>query len=150
MQLEALLPAHKVVPLWTLPDKHGEPFNLAKKRGQAHYVLLVCAEGADPAPFLAQLGPAMAELRTLPAQGIVVVPSEEAAGPLPTPPFTVLIDAEGSVRSRFLPEGAAAGLFLLDRYADLYRQWLVPAIAELPPADEVSGWMQAIAMQCSI
>ncbi len=150
MQLEPLLRAHKVVPLWTLPDKYGEPFNLAKKRGRAHFLLLVCGEGADPAPFLQQLAPVMPAIRTLPAEGIVVVPSEDAAGPLSTHSFTVLVDAEGSVRARFLPEGAAAGLFLLDRYADLYRQWLVASIGELPSPEEISGWMEAISNQCGI
>ncbi len=150
MQLEPKLREHKVVPLWTLPDKYGEEFNLGKKRGKDHYILLVCAPGADPAVFLNQLAPEFPELRTVPAAGLVVVASEDQAGPLPSPPFRVLIDAGGKVRERYLPEGAAAGLFLLDRYADLYRQWVVQSVADLPSAEEVSGWMQAISMQCSI
>src|SRR5687767_14685904 len=112
MQLEPKLPLHKVVPLWSLPDKFGDVFNFAKQRGRAHLVVLVCAEGVDPAPFLAQLAPVMAEIRSLPAKGIVVVPSEEAAGALPSPPFTILIDADGKVRERYLPADAVAGLFV--------------------------------------
>ena len=150
MQLEPKLPLHRVVPLWSLPDKYGDTFNFAKKRGGAHFVLLVCAEGVDPAPFLDQLAPAMPELERMPARGLVVVSSEEIAGALPSPPFTALIDADGKARSRFLPDDAVAGLFVLDRYADLYRQWLVSSLADLPPAEEVSGWMQAVSMQCSI
>ena len=150
MQLESKLREHKVVPLWTLPDKYGDPFNFAKKRGKEHFILLVCAPEVDPAPFLTQLAPAMAELQTLPVAGLVVVPSEDAAGALPGLPFRVLVDADGKVRDRYLPDGAAAGLFLLDRYADLYRQWLVDKLADLPPAEEVAGWMQAVAMQCNI
>ena len=150
MQLEPKLRLHKVVPLWTLPDKYGEPFNLAKQRGRAHFLLLVCAPGVDPAPFLQPLASRTAELRSLPAQGIVVVDSEDAAGRLPSPAFKVVIDADGKVRDRYLPEGAAAGLFALDRYGDLYRQWLVQKVTDLPDAEEVAGWMQAISMQCSI
>ena len=150
MQLEPKLPLHKVVPLWSLPDKYGGAFNLARKRGRAHLVLLVCAEGIDPAPFLGSLAPVIAEMRSLPAQGLVVVASEDLAGALPAPPFTVLIDADSKVRAHYLPEDAVAGLFVLDRYAELYRQWLVPALADLPSAEEVSGWMQAISMQCSV
>jgi hypothetical protein len=150
MQLEAKLHEHKVVPLWTLPDKYGESFNFAKNRGKDHFIVLVCAPGADPAPFLKQLAPRMVELRSLSVAGIVVVPSEDAAGALPSLPLRVLIDADGKVRDRYLPDDAMAGLFLLDRYADLYRQWLVQNLADLPPAEEVAGWMQAIGMQCSI
>src|SRR3712207_4310554 len=95
MQLEPKLRLHKVVPLWTLPDKYGEPFNLAKQRGRAHFLLLVCAPGVDPAPFLQPLASRTAELRSLPAQGIVVVDSEDAAGSLPSLAFKVLIDADG-------------------------------------------------------
>ncbi len=148
--LEPVLREHKVVPLWTLPDKHGDPFNLAKKRGKDHFILLVCAPGVDPGAYLRQLAAQLPALNGMQVSALVVVASEDEAGPIPTPPFQVLIDAEGKSRARYLPQGAVAGLFLLDRYADLYRQWLVQSIAELPSAEEVSGWMQAISMQCSI
>jgi hypothetical protein len=150
MELEPKLREHKVVPLWTLPDKYGDPFNLAKKRGRDHYVVLVCAPGVDPAPYLEELAPHLAELRVLQIAAIVVVASEDAAGALPGLPYRVVIDADGKVRDRYLPAGANAGIFLLDRYADLYRQWLVKNLSELPPAEEIAGWMQAISMQCSV
>ena len=150
MQLEPKLRLHKVVPLWSLPDKYGDTFNLARQRGRAHLILLVCAPDVDPAPFLHQLAPAMAELRSFAVRALVVVASEETAGNLPGLPFTVLVDADGKVHDRYLPEGAGAGLFVLDRYGDLYHQWIVAKVAELPAADEVSGWMQAISMQCSV
>src|SRR5687768_6490501 len=107
MEIEARLREHKVVPMWTLNDKHGERFNLAQKRGKEHFMLLVCAPGIDPAPFLGQLAPHMAELQQLPARGLVVVASEDVAGPLPSPPFTVLIDADDKVRTQYLPDGTA-------------------------------------------
>ncbi len=150
MPLETKLREHKVVPLWTLPDKYGEAFNLAKQRGRDHFILLVCAPGADPAPFLKELAPRMADLRSFSVAGIAVVASEDDAGSLPTLPFRVFIDANGKVRDRYLSDDAVAGLFLLDRYADLYRQWLVQKIADLPDAEEVAGWMEAIGMQCSV
>ncbi len=150
MQLDAKLPEHKVVPLWILPDKHGETINLAKRRGRAHMLLLVCTPGADPTPFVETLAPTLAELRDLPVQGIAVVASEDEAGALPSSPFTVVIDAAGKVRGQYLPPDACAGLFALDRYGTLYHQWLAGQIADLPAATEVAEWMQAIGMQCSI
>ncbi len=150
MQLEPKLRNYQVVPFWTLPDKYGQPFNLARKRRRAHLVLLVCGPNVDPAPFLQQLAPEVVKLRNLPAQGIAVVASEDAAGGLPSLPFTLLIDTDGKVRDRYLPEGAAAGLFVLDRYGALYRQWLVQDVAELPEAEEVAGWLQAVGLQCGV
>lgn len=150
MQLEAKLPEHKVVPLWTLPDKYGEPLNLARRRGRAHLLILVCTSEVNPAPYAEVLAPTLVELRSLPVQGIAVVGSEDTAATLPSPPFTVVIDAVGKVRGQYLPPDARAGLFALDRYGALYHQWIVSRLADLPPATEVAEWMQAIGMQCSV
>lgn len=150
MQLEAKLPEHTVVPLWTLPDTHGEPYNLARRRGRAHLLILVCAPDVDPAPYAELLAPTLVELRSLPVLGIAVVGSQDAADALPSPPFTVVIDATGKARDRYLPPDARAGLFALDRYGALYHQWIVGQIADLPPATEVAEWMQVIGMQCSV
>lgn len=150
MQVEPKLREHKVVPLWTLPDKYGEPFNFAKKRGRAHFLLLVCAPSANPRPFLEGLAPELVRLRSLPAQGIVVVGSADAAGPLPTPPLVVAVDAEGRVRERYLPEEAVAGLFVLDRFGALYHQWIVREVADLPSIKDVTEWIEAVGMQCGV
>lgn len=150
MDLTPKLPLRQVVPFWTLPDKHGQPYNLAKQRGRDHLLLLIFQPGIDPQPYLRTLAAATTEWRELPARGIVVVASADAAGALGSQPFSVLIDERDTVRSRFLPAGAQAGVFALDRYGDLYQQWLVTTAAELPSAADVSGWLQAIAMQCSI
>lgn len=154
MERTSRLPLHKVVPLFTLPDKHGQPFNLAKQRGRSHLLLMIFAEGADPQTFLRELAHYAEDWRQLPARGIVVVADGDAAGTLGAQPFTVLVDEPtpdgGKVRSRFLPEGAQAGIFALDRYGDLYQQWLVTDLAELPQAADLNGWLQAISMQCSI
>lgn len=149
-ELEEKLPLHKVVPLWTLPDKHGATYNLARRRGRAHFLMLVCAPDVDPSDFVQALAPSMTTLRSLPAEGIVVVSSEDIAGQLGSLPFTVLVDTTGKVRDQYLSNGAAAGLFVLDRYADLYHQWLVASLKDLPSADEVKSWIEAVGMQCSV
>jgi hypothetical protein len=150
MRLEKKLREHKVVPLWILPDKYGEPFNFARARGRAHFLLLVCAPGIEPASYLDSIAPHLADLRPLPVRALVVVASEESAGSVASPPFTVVIDADGRVREQYLPDGAVAGLFVLDRFADLYYQWNVGTLADLPAPAEVSEWMQAIGTQCSV
>lgn len=154
MEQTPKLPLHKVVPLFTLADKHGQSINLAKQRGRSHMLLMIFAEGADPQTFLRDLANFAEDWPQLPARGIVVVPNAYVAGALGAQPFTVLIDEQtpegGKVRSRFLPENVQAGVFALDRYGDLYQQWLVENVADLPDPADLNGWLQAISMQCSI
>ena len=150
MELTPKLPLHKIVPLFTLPDKHGEPLNLAKQRGRNHLVLLIFNADAQPQAYLQGLAASAEAWKQLPARGLVVVPDEDSAGALGSLPFSVLIDSDGRVRNQFLPEGAAAGVFALDRYGYLYHQWLVSDAAALPAPAEIDGWLQAISMQCSI
>ncbi len=144
------LPEHKVVPFWTLPDVEGQAFNLAKRRGRAHMILLVCGPEHNPGPFLEQLAPFISDLRTLPAQGLVVVADATTASHLATLPFTVLIDAEHTVQHRYLSADVPVGLFILDRYGTLYHQWLAANVAALPSASDVVEWITAVSMQCSV
>lgn len=154
MERSPKLPLHKIVPLFTLADKHGQSYNLAKQRGRAHMFLLVLGEGVDATDYLRDLASYANDWAKLPGRGIVVVPNAEAAGALGAQPFTVLIDEAtpdgGKVRARFLPQGVAAGAFVLDRYGELYQQWLADDIATLPKGADLNGWLQAISMQCSI
>jgi hypothetical protein len=148
--MEQKLPLHKVVPLFTLVDKHGTEHNLAKQRGRDHLLLVVVGAGTDPQPLVAALAPEAAAWRQIPARGIVVVPDADTAGALGSTPFTVLIDTAGRVRERFLPSEATAGVFALDCYGALYHQWLLDANTAPPSATDVSGWLEAISMQCTI
>jgi hypothetical protein len=150
MDMEPKLPLHKVVPLFTLPDKHGEAQNLARQRGRQHLLLLMFRGDVDPQAYLHNLAKYNDEWRQLPARGVVVVRSEDAAGVLGPLPFTILIDRSGQAGDRFLPDGAQVGVFALDRYGDLYQQWLGVSVGDLPSAVDIHAWMQAISMQCSI
>jgi hypothetical protein len=150
MKFEPRVQQYKVAPLFTLPDKYGESFNLAKKRGRDHWALFIFEDGVDPGPYLERLTGEVDAWRGMPARGIVVVGSEDAAGALGSQPFTILIDADGKVRRRFLPDGAQAGVFALDRYGSLYQQWLEDDLSDLPTPDDLTGWLQSISMQCSI
>lgn len=150
MDITPKLADHEVIPLWTLPDTYGQPLNLAKQRGRAHLLLLIFESAAGAAEYLGGLVAATAEWPRLPARVIVVVSGQHIAGALGALPFDVAIDENNTVRQRFLPSGAAAGVFALDRYGELYRQWLVADVTQLPSPDELDAWMQAISMQCSV
>lgn len=150
MELHTQLPLHKIVPLFTLPDKHGDSFNLARKRGKQHFLLLVWRDGTASSAYLRELAASAESWRQIPARAIVVVPDDDTAGALGALPFDVLIDREGRVAQQFLGPDAGAGAFALDRYAELYHQWLASDSAGLPGAEELGGWLEAISMQCSI
>lgn len=144
------LQLHEVVPFWTLPDKYGQEYNLAKRRGREHLLLLILQPGVNPQSFLHDLAAHAGAWRQMPAWGIVVVPDADVAGTLGALPFLILIDETGKVRHRFLPDQAQAGVFVLDRYGQLYHQWLVTQVSDLPPADDITSWLEAISMQCNI
>ncbi len=147
--MEPKLQPHKVVPLFTLRDKHGDEHNLAKQRRRQHLLLAVFGPEIDPQPLVQQLATQAQNWPQIPARGIIVVPDPDTAGALGLP-FTVLIDEAGRVRQRYLPDEAQAGIFVLDRYGALYHQWLLRADDELPDANDVTSWLEAISMQCSI
>ncbi len=150
MSLLPKLQPHNLVPFWILYDKYGQEYNLAKQRGRDHLMLLIVQPGADAQSFLHDLVSHAAAWRQLPARGIVVVPDADTAGALGALPFLILIDETGKVRHRFLPDEAQAGIFVLDRYGELYHQWLVIRVSDLPPGSDITDWLEAISMQCNI
>ncbi len=146
MSLTPLLPLRAVVPSWTLPDLiTAQPFSLYKPRGRAH-TLLVMAR-SDVAALLADLAAPLADLATLPARGVAVLGATPAA---PVAGWTVVLDGDGTTLDRYLPPEAQIGVFVLDRYNDLYHQWLVAAPAELPASAELAGWLEAVGQQCGV
>ncbi|MBA3944367.1 MAG: hypothetical protein H0X37_07365 [Herpetosiphonaceae bacterium] len=147
MTLEAILPLHKVVPSWTLADAAGRPFSLFKPRGRAHTLLLVATAGFDIGGYLAEVAPHLAELQGLPARGIAVLGT---AKPPTVPSWTTLADSEGRVIHKYLPTGAQVGLFILDRYSELYHQWVGAGGQALPPVVDAVEWIEAIGRQCAI
>ena len=146
---EPALPLHKVVPMWVLPRVGSDAtFGLSRPRGVAHTVLVV-TRTTEVAPWLALLAPSLTALQALPARGVVVwaLPALAATAPAP---WLAVQDAEGRVAGRYLPDQAMIGVFALDRYNDLYHQWLVATPAELPDAAAVAEWIEAVGRQCSI
>lgn len=158
MALAPVLPLHKVVPSWTLPlAGDGPSFSLHKPRGRAHTVLIVADATIQIAPYAAELAPQLDEIKDLPARGVVVVsfPSSPAtAGAVHVPALSAslqtVVDAEGKVRKVYLPAEAKVGVFILDRYNDLYHQWIGASEADMPPVAEVVDWLEAVGRQCGI
>lgn len=157
MVLEPILPLHKVVPMWSLPLAGGGPtFSLHKPRGRAHTVLLVASVEVDVAPYMAELAPQLDELWSLPAQGVAALsPRLTDLGPatyIPRAPapWKVVFDVEAKVRHSYLPDRALAGVFILDRYNDLYQQWVSTAVSDLPTPSTVVEWIEAVGRQCGI
>lgn len=150
MELTPIVSVRRVVPMFTLPDKHGTDYNFAKQRGRDHVVLIVLRSSEGIAAYLQSLAQQATDWRSLPARGMVIVQDGDVAGSLGSLPFTILIDQNQRVADRFLPAEAQAGVFVLDRYGELYEQWIRSSVADLPPASDINDWLQAVSAQCSI
>jgi hypothetical protein len=59
------------------------------------------------------------------------------------------VDRERTVVTRFLPEAVPMGVFILDRYAALHTQWLLPR-PDFPPVAEVADWLRVLDYQCKL
>ncbi|GAC1384302.1 MAG: hypothetical protein NVS4B8_22710 [Herpetosiphon sp.] len=143
----ATLPLHQVVPNWHLADRYGRAWSLRKPHAVAHTLLSVSGDQPEVVEWLHMVAPTVQKLRHLPARGVAVVAGMSAVD---VPPWTVLVDVDGVVRQRFgVPEGGT-GVFILDRYNELYHQWIALTAASLPNGDEVAAWLEAVAMQCRV
>lgn len=147
-----LLMRGKVIPTFTLPDATGRLLSRTSFRGHKHLVLLFIADLASSTCYLQDLGDVASTIGA--ASGAILVitrPNSYAAcTDQPLFPFALLIDADGATTLRFLPSDVSNGLFITDRYGELYYQALADKVGELPPATEIVRWVEAIDNQCSI
>ena len=64
-------------------------------------------------------------------------------------PFPLLHDADGAASARFLPPMARAGVFVTDRYGELYFAAPTADTTTLPSSAEILAWLEAIDRQCA-
>lgn len=66
-------------------------------------------------------------------------------------PFPVLWDQQGQVSNNYLPEKtdrSSVGVFVCDRYGELYMQAVADEADELPDEHEIRSWVEFVDMQC--
>jgi peroxiredoxin len=153
--MESILRRGQVVPTFTLPDTDGAPVRRTAYRDKKNLVLAFLPDAEDDGAraylralaqgyesFRAETGEALAILRGDRAT-IAAARSELAL------PFPLLHDADGAATARFLPPAARAGVFVTDRYGELYFAAPAADTASLPPITEIQAWLEAIDRQCT-
>lgn len=153
--MESLLKRGAVVPNFTLPDSEGTLVRRSAFRGKQHLALVFLPSVEDDLArsYLRALAEQHQEIRAAAGTVLAIIRSDEALAEAKYQlelPFALLSDSEGAVAARFLPAGADAGVFMVDRYGELYYGLPAANTHELPPADEVKTWIEAIDNQCVI
>ena len=154
--MEALLRPGQLVPNFTLLDSQGEPLRRTIYRGRKHLVLAFLPAVADEAgrAYLRALADRYADIRAAAGEVLALLPASpdelaELRRDLALP-FPLLSDPDGATGARFLPRGAQAGVFIVDRYGELYHGAPVRSSAELTAPDEILVWLNAVDHQCVI
>lgn len=107
--------------------------------------------------FLKRLAARAAEMAEQEAVVLIVfsqTPSATLLAQLPAE-FVVTMDVNGRAARVYLGEDAfgpsgqqQSGVFVADRYGELYAQWIVPASEALPGAGEILSWLRQIELAC--
>jgi peroxiredoxin len=153
--IESILRRGQVIPTFTLPDTTGAPVRRTAYRGKQNLVLAFLPDAEDDGAraYLRALARSYAALRAETGEVLAILrggqaPIADARRELALP-FPLLRDADGAATARFLPPMARAGVFVTDRYGELYFAAPAADTATLPPTDEILGWLEAIDRQCS-
>lgn len=150
--MEAILQPGQIVPSFTLPDAQGRPVRRNDYRGKRHVALVFLPSGADYGAwaYLRALTASYAAFAAAGSEVLAVLREDTtAAWGVSKPPFPILIDANGKTAARFLPIPARAGIFVTDRYGELYFSALTAGADTLPPVADLLAWMEAIDNQCT-
>jgi peroxiredoxin Q/BCP len=142
----------KPAPNFTLPAAAGGTIKRSAYRARKHLALLFLPVVDLPSrEYLEALRDCYAEIREADGEVLVVVSdrgaSAEGLQAALDVPFPLLLDPDGAATSKFLPDGAAYGVFILDRYATLHAQWALTA-RPLPNIQELIDWLNVVDRQC--
>ncbi|HET9220966.1 MAG TPA: redoxin domain-containing protein [Roseiflexaceae bacterium] len=154
--MESILRRGEVVPTFTLPDTAGAPVRRTAYRDKKNLVLAFLPDAEDDGAraYLRTLAQGYAALRAETGEVLAILRSDRAAVADAQRelalPFPLLHDADGAITARFLPPMARAGIFVTDRYGELYFAAPTAGTATLPPIAEIQAWLEAIDRQCSI
>jgi peroxiredoxin len=153
--MESILRRGQVVPTFTLPDTTGTPVRRTAYRDKKNLALAFLPDAKDDGAraYLRALAQSYEALRAETGEVLAILRGDQAAiadarRELALP-FPLLHDADSAVTARFLPPTARAGVFVTDRYGELYFAAPSASTAALPPVAEIEAWLEAIDRQCS-
>jgi peroxiredoxin len=153
--MESILRRGQVVPPFTLPDTAGVPVRRTAYRDKKNLVLAFLPDAEDEGGrvYLRALADGYTAFRTETGEVLAILRGDRAAiadaqRELELP-FPLLHDSDGAVVARFLPPAARAGVFVTDRYGELYFAAPAADATALPPVAEIQAWLEAIDRQCA-
>lgn len=141
-----------VAPGFKLPAVQGGELGRGDYRGRRHLAIIFLPAVDLPArEYLTDLAGRYGAVCDLGSEVLAIVtdPGANADGLKAALdlPFPLLLDRESKAASRYLPDGASHGVFILDRYGALRHQWTLTA-PPLPPVDELIAWLQTVDYMC--
>lgn len=153
--VETALKRGEVVPNFTLPNTAGEMVRRSAYRGKQHLILLFmpATEEETARAYLQSIANAYSAIKA--ASGDVLALFRDSMETLAEVketlalPFQLLSD-DGTAMLRFVPPDAHAGVFVIDRYGELYFSAVAQDTQGLPPVSELQSWLEAVDNQCSI
>ena len=141
-----------IIPIFTLPDNTGHLVSRTSYRGRKHLVLLCLADPMAAEHYLGELARVADTISAASGALLVIAQGSDNAVHRDRPPFPfpLLSDGNGATVARFLSPEVCNGLFVTDRYGELYYQALADSVDDLPRVSEIVDWVEAIDNQCSI
>ena len=153
--MESILRRGQVIPTFTLPDTAGAPVRRTAYRDKKNLVLVFLPDAEDDGAraYLRALAQGYESLRAETGEVLAILRGgrsalADAQRELALP-FPLLHDADGATSARFLPPMARAGVFVTDRYGELYFAAPTADTTTLPPIAEILAWLEAIDRQCA-
>lgn len=144
----------EVAPNFTLTDLNGDLVTRSAYRVLRHLVLLILTGMDAPThAYIEELRDTYATIHAAEGEVLVLIAgpaanAESLRGTLDMP-FHILLDSEGAVSKKFLPDDARYGVFVLDRYGALHTQWVLTD-QPFPAVGEIVEWVEVIDHQCAL
>lgn len=150
-----MLEKGQMAPDFRLPTMDGGDLRLYACRHRKNVLLLFVPEFSDAveAHVIIPIAERYVEVREVNAE-VVVVSATRPSGAkrLCDLPFPIAIDEGGEVASRYLGRRgfstARCGVFVVDRYGELWAQWPNVTPSEAPSPQELLDGLDLIELQC--
>lgn len=150
---KSLLNDRTLIPSFRLLTRGGTVFDTCEFKRKRNLVLFFSTHPSQE--FLLKIEESYRDLRDQNAEVTVicVLPPEEVENihRRNKLSFRVLADPSSEVFSKFIqtgPSEEAAALFITDRFSDLFFQYVVSGVRELPPMEDIVKSLVFIESQC--
>ena len=139
----------------TIAGRNVQAWDYKQKKNLV--IVFLHADCASCADFIAGLASQASDLKKREAVALIVyleTPPMTLAGPLP-PEIVVGADISGRSLRAYSAEGTTGsggldtlGVFVTDRYGDLYAQWIIRRDHQFPGIVEILSWLGQIEIAC--